>query len=470
MPHYFEMSPMTLRLLVLAIAASCASIANAENLNEVYALARASDPQLQAAEAAARAADEGIIQARSALLPQVSASGGYTSGNSSGSRLEFDRDTSSFVSVASTANSTSKTFGVDLNQTIYDHSNYTRLRASRASAARVRAQFQSAQQALMIRVAEGYFGVLTAADSVTSTKAQEKAIGRQLEQAQQRFNVGLSAITDVHEAQARFDSARASTILAQNALDDAREVVAELTGKNIVDVDSLVDDIEMKRPEPEDPSLWVDSAMTQSFDLMAAQRSVDAAEAGIEGAKAGHFPTLSAFSRYNKTIDGGTITATNTQGASVKSPSDRENKGNTLGLNLSIPIFSGFATSSKVRQAVADRDAAQDQFEVQRRAITRQTRNAFRAVLAGISEVEARKQGQISAQSALEATQAGFEVGTRTIVDVLLSQQVLFQAQRDYSQARHNYVLNGLRLKRAAGTLNETDLQAVNAQLKHSGG
>jgi outer membrane protein len=469
MPYYFEMSPMTLRSLVLAIAASCASTVNAENLNEIYVLARASDPQLQAAEAASRAADEGIIQARSALLPQVSASADYSKGNSNGSRTSFDVLTRQFVPNQFDSSSTTKSYGLSLSQTIYDHANYTRLAASRASAKRARLQLESAEKALMIRVAEGYFGVLTAEDSVTSTKAQEKAIGRQLEQAQQRFNVGLSAITDVHEAQARFDSARASTILAQNALDDAREVVAELTGTNIVNVDSLVDDIALTRPQPEDPTLWVASAMEHSADLLASQSSVDAAEAGISTAKSGHLPTLSATAGYDKKKDDGSSKITTSQGTG-DSPQTSDTTGNSIGLRLNIPIFSGFATSSRVRQAVADRDAAQDQFEVQRRAITRQTRNAFRAVLAGISEVEARKQGQISAQSALEATQAGFEVGTRTIVDVLLSQQVLFQAQRDYSQARHNYVLNGLRLKRAAGTLNEADLQAVNAQLKHSGG
>ncbi len=435
---------------------------HAEDLLQSYELARASDPQLQIAEAARDLAAEGIVQARSALLPQLNASAGYQH-----SKNNFPlKDSVSRVVVGSgTGTTNANNYGAQLNQTIYDHANYTRLKAAKSQAESAEASFRAAQQALLVRVATAYFQVLTAQDSLTSSQAEEKAVGRQLEQAEQRYNVGLTAITDVHEARARHDGAVAAAILSENALDDAKAALTELTGKTIDSVVTVRAEIPLVPPSPADWQTWVESAMKFSPTLAARAADAKASEQQIATAKAARYPTISSTVNYsnNGSRSSSDLSFSNMPGRSVSSTDD--NDGSTIGINVNFPLFSGFNTSSRIRQAVLDSEVSKDRLEQERRAITRATRNAYRSVIAGVSEVGARKQALVSANSALEATEAGFEVGTRTIVDVLLSQQVLFQAQRDYSQARHNFLVNGLRLKSSAGTITLDDLKAVNALL-----
>ena len=434
----------------------------AEDLLQSYELARASDPQLQITEAARNIANEGIVQARSALLPQINASAGYQH-----SKNNFPlKDSISRVVVGSgTGTTNANNYGAQLNQSIYDHANYTRLKAARAQAESAEASFRAAEQALLVRVATAYFQVLTAQDSLTSSQAEEKAVGRQLEQAEQRYNVGLTAITDVHEARARHDGAVAAAILSENALDDAKAALTELTGKTIDTVVVVRAEIPLVPPSPADWQTWVDSAIKFSPTLAARAADAKASEQQIATAKAGRYPTVTGSVNYTDNASRSTsdLSIDGAPGRSVSSTDDSD--GSSIGINVNIPLFSGFNTSSRIRQAVLDSEVSKDRLEQERRTITRATRNAYRSVIAGVSEVGARKQALVSAKSALEATEAGFEVGTRTIVDVLLSQQVLFQAQRDYSQARHNFLVNGLRLKSSAGTITLDDLKAVNALL-----
>ena len=448
---------------VAAIALAIAPQLHAEDLLQSYELARASDPQLQITEAARNIAAEGIVQARSALLPQISASAGYQH-----SKNNFPlKDSVSRVVVGSgTGTTNANDYGAQLNQSIYDHANYTRLKAAKAQAESTDASYRAAEQALLVRVATAYFQVLTAQDSLTSSQAEEKAVGRQLEQAEQRYNVGLTAITDVHEARARHDGAVAAAILSENALDDAKAALTELTGKTIDSVVVVRAEIPLVPPSPADWQTWVESAIKFSPTLAARVADTKAFEQQIATAKAARYPTVT--SNFNYSNNGSRSTSdlsfnNSTPGRSVSSTDDSD--GSSIGINVNIPLFSGFNTSSRIRQAVLDSEVSKDRLEQERRAITRATRNAYRSVIAGVSEVGARKQALVSAKSALEATEAGFEVGTRTIVDVLLSQQVLFQAQRDYSQARHNFLVNGLRLKSSAGTITLDDLKEVNALL-----
>ena len=458
---------MSTRLTALAAgfiaALAIAPQLHAEDLLQSYELARASDPQLQIAEAARDVAEEGIVQARSVLLPQINASAGYQH-----SKNNFPlKDSVSRVVVGSgTGTTNANNYGAQLNQTIYDHANYTRLKAAKSQAESAAASYRAAEQALLVRVATTYFQVLTAQDSLISSQAEEKAVGRQLEQAEQRYNVGLTAITDVHEARARHDGAVAAAILSENALDDAKAALTELTGKTIDTVVVVRAEIPLVPPSPADWQTWVDSAIKFSPTLAARAADAKASEQQIATAKAARYPTVS--STFNYSNNGSRSTSdlsfnNNTPGRSVSSTDDSD--GSSIGINVNVPLFSGFNTSSRIRQAVLDSEVSKDRLEQERRAITRATRNAYRSVIAGVSEVGARKQALVSAKSALEATEAGFEVGTRTIVDVLLSQQVLFQAQRDYSQARHNFLVNGLRLKSSAGTITLDDLKAVNALL-----
>lgn len=457
-------TPRIRTLLAAAIALALLPLAQATDLSTAYTQAVERDPQLKAAAASRDAAQEGIQLARARLLPQLSGSAEYSRDNSETVRPEpFEEGEDNVVlrPVPRETETTGHSYGLRLDQTLYDHSNYTQLNAARASAARAEAQYQAALQQLAVRVAEAYFAMLTAEDSVRFARADEMAVTRQLEQAEQRFNVGLTAITDVHEARARRDSATAAAILAENALDDAREALAEITGSFVEAVKPLRENIPLEPPAPNVWQDWVKLAMEGNPDVQAALLASEAADFQIQTARAGHYPTLSAFATYT---DSESDSDTTILGA-VNS-NTIPFKGDTIGIRLSVPIFSGFSVSSRVRQSVAEHQASLDQQEQTRRAVTRQTRNAFRAILAGISEVKARQQALVSAQSALDATQAGFEVGTRTIVDVLLSQQVLVQAQRDYSRARHDFVVNGLRLKRAAGTIAESDIQAINALLE----
>jgi outer membrane protein len=441
---------LILRFSALALAIS--GSVSAADLIQVYDMARASDPQLAAAEAGRLSVQQGVPLARSALLPQVSAT--YTKSRSGFEGTAFSEELGRDVTASSSSRNTTK--GLRLDQSIYDHSSYMNLRAAKAQAARGSAEYDAANDALVVRVAEAYFGVLTAQTNLTSAEAEEKAVGRQLEQADQRFEVGLTAITDVHEARARYDGARAAVILARNTLDDAYEGVIELTGETVDTIKPLRAEIELAKPEPDDVERWVETAIGSNPTLAAAQKTVDAAGHAMKSNWAGHLPTLGLSGNYSDVTSGGDIGPFQT----------RDPVNDSLSLTLSVPLFAGGATNARYRQSIYDRDVATDRLEQQRRAIVRQTRGAFRGVAAGISEVEARKQALVSAKSALEATEAGFEVGTRTIVDVLLSQQQLFAAERESARARHNYILANLRLKQAAGTIDVNDLKAVNAMLE----
>lgn len=456
-----SVSRPTLLALALAIAASPAS---ATDLIAVYELARRSDPQLQVAEAQRLAQREAVPQARAALLPNIGGSATLT---------DTDRDTESFQAfpqpdgtvrfgpVAGNLDTRGRQYSLSLQQSIYDHRNYTRLAGARAQVSQADADYEAALNALFLRVAQAYFDVLTAQANLEAAEAQEKALVRQLEQAEQRFEVGLTAITDVQEARASADAARAGAILARNALDDAYEALAELTGTPVADVDRLRDDIPLVAPEPADPEAWVRVALEQSPAVAARRHALEAAEAGIRTAKAGHLPSLGAQLSWSKGATWGVQSfATN------QVPARSANEGPVVSLVLNVPLFQGGLVQSQVRQAVAQRDAAEGALEQATRATTRQVRNAYRAVEAGMSEVAARRQALVSAKSALEATEAGFEVGTRTIVDVLLSQQQYFAAQREFARARHNFILAGLGLKQAAGVISIADLEGVNALLE----
>lgn len=452
----FRLRPLASLVLLAGLCAS----AQAADLMQAYELARQSDPQLAAAESAALAQGEGIVQSRAALLPQISADislndrdGGS---RSIGTRPNPDGSVS-FGESRGESDTRSRSYGASLNQSLYNRASYTRLRASRARAERANADYQAANHALMLRVAESYFNVLTAVDSLVFARAERRAVKRQLDQAEQRFEVGLTAITDVHEARALYDNARANTIAAENALDDAREALSEITGRYLIGLRGLGDAFTPMLPDPANVEQWVEWALAQNPSLLASEYALIAAGHDIDTARAAHLPTLGASVSWN---DGATWGRSGSNG--VLFPADSASDGHSIGVSLRIPIFEGFATQSQVRQAVHNRDAVGDQYEQSRRSVTRQTRNAYRALDAGISEVEARMQALVSARSALEATEAGFEVGTRTIVDVLLSQQQLFQAQRNHSSARHAFMVNTLRLKQAAGVIDVGDIQEVN--------
>jgi outer membrane protein len=462
---------MTLRLrpirlrrmhLALLLALGCAS-AQAGDLLQAYDLARQSDPQLAGSEANKRAQDEGVPQARALLLPQIGGTASLTKANLDETSVNTTPTASgglSFGPSAGTADTTQRNYAVNLQQSIYDHSIYTRLRASRSRASQADALYDSAADTLITRVAQAYFNVLSAIQDLASSRAEDRALKRQLDQANVRLQVGLAPITDAQEAKAQYDISRATTVDFETALADAREALTEITGQPIEHFKGLAPDFIPTAPSPVDVDAWVKMAVDQNPQIRAQQLALDAADHDVDTARAGHLPTIGATVGYDKFAQWGSEDFN-----SFGFPATQTSKGPTYAVTLTVPIFSGFAVSSRVRQALALRDAAADTLEQTRRSIERQARNSYHATVAGLTEIDARKQALLSSQTALEATETGLEVGTRTIVDVLINEQQLFQSQRDYTRARNNFVVNELLLKQAAGNIQGSDVTAVNALL-----
>ncbi|UPG89595.1 TolC family outer membrane protein [Luteibacter aegosomaticola] len=456
---------MRLKLLTVALALAAAPFAShAEDLLDAYRQARANDPVLSQADSTRLATGEGVTQARALLLPQVSAQLSLTQTDPNGPVHEtlYDNNNNPIGVTGDVGHSRTRQLGATVSQSVVDFSKYADLKAARSSADSQNATYEAALQQLSTRVATAYFQVLTNDDALTFQKANEQALARQLEQAQQRFDVGLSAITDVQDAKAQHDTAVAQVITAENTLADSREALTQITGKPADNLKKLREQLPMDAPSPNDAQAWVSEAVKTNPTIIAAQYNVDSAEHSISSARAGHLPTIDATLGYSKS------TAWNQNvGAGTGTTAAANGRGSTsVGLTLNVPIFSGGATQSRVRQSIYQRDSAQDSLESTRRQVVRDTLNYYRSVVAGISKVEATKAAVESAESARDATQAGFEVGTRTIVDVLIAQQNLTSALSDYSQARHQFVLDKLLLKQTAGTVDVKDLEAVNSLLQ----
>ena len=438
---------MSRRPLVLALVlALLPAAAQADDLLQSYTNARNSDPQYAAAESSRAVAAERPVQARALLLPQVNGSVGYDLANRGDIDDDGDRD----------GTSRSASWGVNASQSVFDYGNYTALRAAKALDRAGGFDLEAAGLNLITRTSAAYFNVLVQLETLSAAEAAETALKKQFDFASKRLEVGLAPITDVHEARAQYDGARANTILARNAVQDAYQALVEITGTPVSNLKGLPDDFKPALPEARDVEGWVATALAENPSLKAQAADLEAAEHNIATARSGHYPTLGLRASYGKAIPG-----------LYDNPSFfGNNDANTsVGLTLNIPIFSGFATQSNVRSALAQRDISRDQLEQQRRALERNTRNAYQGLVAGISEVEARRLALFSAQSAYEASQVGLEVGTRTVLDVLNNQRTLFSAEQAYAQAKYNFLQSRLLLEQAAGTLEISDVEDVNRLL-----
>jgi outer membrane protein len=349
---------------------------------------------------------------------------------------------------------------------VFDRSRFSTLSSQKALSRASDFQLEAAGNSLITRTSATYFNVLVQLETLAAAEAAETALQKQFDFASKRLEVGLAPITDVHEARAQYDSARANTILARNAVADAYQALAEITGQPVRNLQGLPQDFQPALPVAEGADSWVQTAIENNPALRAQQYQVQSAEANITTARSGHWPTLYLGGGYSdgKTWGDRTFSASGLPG-SVTSPIESESRGPEIGVTLSVPIFSGGATQSRVRQAVAQRDVASDQLEQQRRALERNTRNAYQTLVAGVSEVEARRLALVSAQAAYDASQVGLEVGTRTVLDVLINQQNLFGAQQAYAVARYNHLQQRLVLEEAAGTLDINDVQDINRLL-----
>jgi outer membrane protein len=471
---------MRLKLLTLAVALATLSLpSHGEDLIDAYQQARANDPVLSQADATRLSVGEGVDQARALLLPQIGASmdlsqtnGG--SGNSATSGLGVGSDSYLCSGIAAgtgtydcagpisgsessvAGHSRTRSLNATLTQSVFDFAKYANLKAAHSAATAQDELYDSAQQNLFVRVATAYFGVLTSEDQLVFAKANEDAFRQQFDQSDQRFKVGLSAITDVYQAKAYYENAKSQTITAQNQLNDAREALTQITGKPAGDLKKLRDDLPLQPPSPADQDSWVKQALQTNPDLLAQKSNVETAEHNITAARSGHLPTISASVSYGKS-----------DSWYENSTSHQHNDGSTtIGLTLNVPIFSGGLVQSQVRQSIYQRDAATDGMESQRRQVVRDTLNYYRSVIAGIAQVESTKASVESGQKALEATRAGFGVGTQTMTDVLLAIQTLTSSESSYSQARHQFILNKLLLKQTAGTADIHDMESINALLQ----
>lgn len=458
-----------LRRLSLALAVAAAStglvwaeeaplsnktdLASKTDLITVYQEAASNNADLAAARADYQARREVVPQARAGLLPNLSA----------GATLN---DTRTSLDQPSTTLSRSGTaYQANLSQPLFRADRWFQLQAAEASNEQAALELSATEQNLILQSAESYFAVLRAQDNLASTKAEEAAFKRQLDQANERFDVGLSDKTDVLEAQAGFDTARANRILAQRAVDDAFQALITLTNREHNSLEGIQHTLPVLAPTPNDAKAWVDTAAQQNLNLQASNYAVDAAEETLRQRKSGHAPTLDAVASYQKgDNDSLGFTNSSTSAGTATFGSDVEQR--SIGLQLNIPLYSGGLTSSQVREAYQRLNQSEQLRESLRRQVVESTRNLHRAVNTDVETVQARKQSIISNQSALEATEIGYQVGTRNIVDVLDAQRQLYGSVRDYNNARYDYILDNLRLKQAAGTLSPADLEALGSFLK----
>jgi outer membrane protein len=432
--------------LLLALLWSPALFA-ATDLLQMYQEALIQDPGLQSAKSAQIAGQEALPQGRALLLPSVS-----LSANTQYNDVETQYSGTSILSGARRKYN-SNGYSVDLTQPLFRAKNFAQYAQSKFSVEQSDALFAAAQQDLILRVSQAYFDVLLAQYNVTLSQAQKEAISEQLAQAKRNFEVGTATITDTHDAQARYDLTVAQEISAQNNLEISRNALLQIIGRQPGELATVRSDLPLVPPDPASMEEWVEKAVQNNAEVVIARATLQIATEEVNKARGGHFPTIDIVASYSDgTVGGGTFGA-----------NDQTSK--VVGLQLNLPIFQGGATSSAVRQAVANQEKARQDLDVTQRRIAQTARQSYLGVTSGIAQVKALQQAVISNQSSFDSTQLGLEVGVRTSVDLLNARQQLFGARRDLAQALYNYILSRLRLSAAGGALTEADVQQINGWL-----
>jgi outer membrane protein len=462
-----------LAVLGLTVCAYAAQGADRADLVSIYQRALQNDPIIREADANRLASRESRPQAIAALLPQLNANASWSQVEQEFSRTSLQRtnplDPDSPlvpVDITTDAETDGYDYQIQLRQTLFRWDQWAALRRANAEVAQAEADYQAAHQELILRTAQRYFDVLAAQDTVDAAQATLEAFSRQLEQANKRFEVGLIAITDVQEARAAHDQAAANVIQAKRNLTTAQELLRELTGETFDTLAAPVDDMPLKAPEPADEESWVRAALEQNLRVISARLAADITREDVRIARAGHLPALDLVAMRTDDDFKGDQISRGAGGIATRSPADQSQAVDSIGVQITVPIYSGGATSSRVRQRVYLHRAARERLERTNRETERAARDAYLGVLSEISRVQALRQALESSRTALQATEAGFEVGTRTTVDVLDARRQLFEAQTNYSRSRYDYILNVLNLKLATGTLSKADLEEINAFLK----
>jgi outer membrane protein len=452
-------------LLAIALGACLAGPASAQDsLIEVYQQALVNDPAIREAEATYLANAQVKPQARSALLPGLNfgVSRAYRFQDTEGGAI--DPITGTPIGTRSQFEQYSTGYTVSLTQSVFNWSQYMTLQQADKRVVRAETDYRAAEQDLMVRVATAYFNVLAADDNLASAVAQRDSVSRQLEQSQRRFEVGLIAITDVQQSQAGYDDAVAAEIEAQRLLATANEQLREIVGEIVPQLAAPVEDLPLLTPDPANADEWVRVALDSNLALQSSRLAADVASDQIKIEKGSRLPEISLSANYND--DEQSRVQRLFRQLVETTPSTQLPQGRSWNLSLTFPIYTGGLNRSRIQQSVYQHRAAQEALERIARQTERQTRDAYLGVISEISRVRALRQSVESNRTALRATEAGFEVGTQTTVDVLASQRNLRQAETTYSRSRYDYMLNVLRLKQAAGNLSEMDIQQVDSWLQ----
>ncbi len=424
----------------LALGSLSAAV-SADDLAQIYDQAKENDPQLLSAAAQRDAAFEAVTTSRSSLLPQINLTAGYNINNSDTQYRDSEKLTA----------------GVNFSQELYNRSSWVSLDTAEKQARQADAQYAVVQQSLILRVAQAYFSVLSAQDNLEFVQAEKAAVARQLEQTKQRFEVGLSAITDVHDAQAQYDSVLADEVLAQNSLVNSYESLREITGQEHQNLSILDTNRFSASPSSTSMNALVEEAQQKNLTLLSSRIAQDVAKDNISLASSGHLPSLTLDGGYNYGKE---------NDESSSSYSGEGYNDLSIGVNLSVPLYTGGNVTSQTKQAEFAYVAASQDLEASYRSVVKAVRANNNNINASIGALRAYEQSVVSAKSALEATEAGFDVGTRTIVDVLDSTRSLYDANKNLSEARYNYILSVLQLRQAVGTLSEQDIIDINSGLK----
>jgi outer membrane protein len=439
------------RKLLSLLVALAASPAFGADLLQVYRDALGYDAQYASAKAQRDAGREREPQGLAGLLPSLSASA-----NTTWNDLESKPRSATAALTQTDRRFNSNGYTLTLSQPVFRWQNVVAYDQAKLAVLQAQAAFAQAGQDLIVRVAQAYFDVLLAQDSLALAQAQKTAIGEQLEAAKRNFEVGTSTIVDVHEAQSRFDQASAQEITARNDLEIRRQALRQVTGKLPESLKALRADVQLQRPQPDDMNQWVEASEQGSPQVAVQQAALGIATKEIARQRAGHYPTLDVVATYGKSATG----------FSSATLGGVDQTAATVGLQLGVPLYAGGAVVSREREAVALRERADSDLENVRRTVALTARQSYLGVTNGLAQVKALEQAVVSSQSSLDSNKLGYEVGVRINIDVLNAQQQLFQTRRDLARARYDTLLAQLRLKAAAGRLGEDDVQAVNALLE----
>lgn len=440
--------PLRNSILATLIASAFLSLnAGASDLLQIYKDAVANDAQFGSARAANVAGQERSVQGRAGLMPSIGLSGSNTQ-----TKIDSEPDLGRSANFTTNSN----TYSLALSQPLFRWANWQQYEQGKLSVVVADAQFAQAQEDLIVRVSQAYFDVLAAQDTLKTLQAQKVATSEQLASAKRNFEVGTSTITDSHEAQSRYDLIIAQELAGEGDLAIKRAALQQIIGRDAGDLASLKAGIQVSPPQPAQMADWVSSAEKQNFNVVASQVAVEIAKRDISRNRAGHYPTVDLIASTGRTATGGqSLSGTGTS------------KANTIGVQWNIPIFSGFAVDSRVRESIALEDKARNDLETARRAAAQGSRQAYVGVTSGLAQIKALEAAEISSQSALDSNKLGYQVGVRINIDVLNAQQQLSTTRQNLAKARYDAIMNGLRLKSAAGILKEQDLSAVNALLQN---